>query len=136
MVKMQSRVAELRAEDPPRMRWSDIFEGGEDELTPAQAVVLDDYLFHFMVGPLDEGDKEVCPCCRERIGGLCGLLGMGVSLEWGIAHGEAFCSGCGWPYRVYHYDIGGKGEDALIKRLVVGLPYHPSEIRLKGDAPE
>ena len=135
---MGDRIADLQAADLPRMRWNDIFSEGKDGLTTAQAITLDDYFFHFMVTPKDDDGKEVCPCCRERMqGGVEGTIlqmgGLGVSLEWGIVHGEAFCSGCGWPYRVYHHDIGGKGEDALIKKLVASLPYHPSEMKLEVD---
>ena len=133
VINMRSRVTELKKEGRPRVRWGDIFEESDDGITVAQAVALDDYFFHFMLEPLDEEGCEVCPCCRERIkggveGALLGCLGVGVHLEWGLAHGEALCSGCGWPYRVLHYNIGGKDEDALIKRLVLALPYHPSEL--------
>ena len=137
-IDMGTRVKELQAEQVPVLTWGDILTEGEDGLTEAQKVALDDYFEHFMLGPLDDDGKEVCPCCRERMqGGIEGavfqMAGMGVSLEWGLAHGEASCSGCGWPYRVCHHNIGGKGDGQIIKRLVVSLPYHPSEIRVRGE---
>lgn len=137
-VNLQVRVGELQAEQIPVLTWGDIFTEGEDGLTDNQKAVLNDYLSHFMLRPLGEDGKGLCPCCRERMeggveGAILGMAGLGVSLDWGIAHGEASCSGCGWPYRVYHYNIGGEGEDVLIKRLVLGLPYHPSELKLKQD---
>ena len=51
-------------------------------------------------------------------------FGFGAAYRWGLTHGEANCSGCGWPARGMHYITGKDGSEVLSLRNVF-LPYHP-----------
>ena len=112
------RLAGLQAENLPVMTARDVY-GAEAEalFSDAQLAVLDEYFCIFTPAPTDADGREVCVCCGGR------------GVEWGLAHGEAFCMHCDWPHRVYHRDIGGKGDDAVVKFLSRALAYHPSGLR-------
>lgn len=105
--------------------WSDVWNKNDEPPTSEQKTVLDDYLKIFTLAPRDDTRGKLCPHCNNR-----------TAIEWGLANGEAFCVNCGWPYRVYHRNIGGTGDDALIPFLIHGLPYHPSCIESKSTAEE
>lgn len=80
-----------------------------------------------------EGDEQraICPKCGEQQGGILSMLGLGVGIEWGIAHGEARCTGCGWPYRGMHYikaKDAKEGDKPLLTIRNLFLAYHPDNV--------
>lgn len=115
----RTQLDRLKAANLPKMQAKDIADikepGPEAEAAMKR---LGDYLQAF-VAP---GDKGQCVCCGEQQGGdmVAGLMGT-AKFRWGLAHGEGFCSACGYPGRALHYI--GKGEDEM--RLNLILQYHP-----------
>ena len=66
----------------------------------------------------DEPNTIVCPACRSHIysGGIMDALMS--SFEWGIVHGDGFCSQCRWPIRMYHFvDLDGDDKQRLVYPL-------------------
>ena len=87
---------------------------------------LENY-FKVFAAPVVVEDKQVCPSCGEPFGGLMANLGIGVGIEWGIAHGEGYCNGCRWPYRGHHSIKDRHGEELMnIQNLF--LAYHPDHV--------
>lgn len=135
--EIHAAVRALKASDVPRLDWRELLkESEESRLSEADRDVLATYFGRFMATPTNDKGQKVCPCCRmvQRSGIEGALLGGApgsTTLEWSLAHGEAHCRVCTWPYRVYHYDIGGAGADALIQSLTCALAVHPSEIELR-----
>ena len=90
---------------------------------------LNDYLKVFLA-PVEVLDKEgkldhiKCRNCDRPLGGLFG------SFTWAFAHGEGFCSACGYPGRAAHY-LEHEGWKLTMNRI---LQYHPDflERRKKG----
>jgi hypothetical protein len=108
---------EMRLSDLPRLDWHTIL--CVEDLSEADEIALNKYFSQFI--SVKDGE---CPCCKNKMGGgISGFLLAGApgnaTLSWGLVHGEAFCSQCRYPYRVYHRDVGP------IKFLSSGLPYHP-----------
>jgi hypothetical protein len=135
----QKRFAELlraaREAGMPRVRWSDVLTG---ELSAQEQSILDAYFSRFTMSIRDGDPPETrrCPGCRSRVlGGLEGAMLGGAegncTLQWALANGEATCTKCGWPYRVYHREIGG-----VIEFLAFSLPYHPEHVELMLEAVE
>jgi hypothetical protein len=81
---------------------------------------LGEYLNAFLAPVFDDEKTHVkCPCCGSRVYGggiLDALLG---TFEWGIVHGDGFCSRCKWPIRMYHFVDLDNGE----QRIVFPLAY-------------
>lgn len=112
-------LARLQAANLPKMRASDIADIKEPGPEADAAMKrLDDYLQAFVKAD----DHGKCVCCGEQQGGdmIAGLLGK-AKFRWGLAHGEGFCSECGYPGRALHYI--GEGKDEM--RLSLILQYHP-----------
>lgn len=137
--EFRSRLEQLRAENLPPLTWQQVFSVPEGATPPNEDEqrLLNEYLKGFVAAPR-EGDKRLCVCCRNQMrGGLEGALLGGApgscTLEWEIGNGEARCSVCGYPYRVYHRNIGdaGDGKGPLVEFVQVGLPYHPSVLEVK-----
>lgn len=122
----RTRLAEMQAEKLPRLVWSDMmsFRGGTDEPPPeADVAALRDYFAQFTPS------TGRCPCCLQRYArGMLDFFDV-VRLEWGIAHGEAHCSGCRYPYRVLHRKVGP------IASWQHGLAYHPDDLSFSGENP-
>lgn len=106
-----TEIAAEVATDQPRLNWRDLFEGA-DSLDAADVAELDEYFVAFLP------PSETCWKCGLRQGGLLGAL-MG-GFRWSIVHGEGNCSGCGWPARAYHRNIGP------VEFLNMILQYHPN----------
>lgn len=133
MTTAKTELPAMQAVNLPRLDWRTMVSGETDKLSAEDVAALDDYFHGFIQLDFNAKERE-CPCCHSKFGenGLVGWLMAGAeghaTLEWGIANGEAFCSKCKYPYRVYHRDVGP------IKFLNVGLPYHPDELRLNENA--
>lgn len=129
---MRELLAAAQALNLPPATWRDVVSiSGED--AAAMAVELDgtnDYFSKF-IPPQKVDGHRVCVCCRKRYptDQLMGFLGASeTNVEWSLAHGEAHCRECGYPSRVYHYDIKGANGEVLITRLTATLEYHPAGI--------
>lgn len=128
---MKNNLTEIQAKRLPRMKWSDVLTG---ELADDEQIALNAYFSAFVVPQKNAAGTAICVGCgRVMRGGIEGFLLGGApdscTMEWGIAHGECFCSNCHWPGRAYHFDIP---KDApIIKRLSVVLQYHPDELSEK-----
>lgn len=152
---------ETKAEERPTVDVSLMARGAEvrplelediatikEEGDPRLIQIMRDYLANFCA-PIretrqsngEEIHEEFCPACGEKFSGLLASLGFGVGIEWGIAHGEGHCSGCGWPYRALHriYDPeewqsyeaapdDAKAPEPLATISNMFLAYHPSRI--------
>ena len=78
-----------------------------------------EYFKKFVARQKDSRGKPICVCCRKE-----------AAIRWTIVHGEAACLSCGWPSRVYHYDLKDAAGVIVIKRLNYTLEVHPSETTL------
>ena len=128
-------VAELKALGLPHLAWQDILTPteGAAPIADSDAATLADYFGQFAKLTEDDKGRRKCPGCDKPIeGGLMGAILGGAphltTLEWGMANGEAHCAKCGYPFRVYHRNIGGDA-DPLIEFVQMGLAYHPDGLR-------
>jgi hypothetical protein len=76
---------------------------------------------YFSIFLIPRGSKQGQYMCAGCGAPLTGFLGV---FQWGIRHGEGFCSDCGYPTRMYHVLKDHKGE----YQLAMPLQYHPDEI--------
>jgi len=93
-------LTEIKEKNMKKLSCEDVLESTKD-LSAEDRLLLDEYFSKFV-------KSDGCPCCTNKYG----------HVQWGLCHGEAFCS-CGYPYKGVHYDIGP------IKALKIMLPYHP-----------
>src|SRR4051812_13717859 len=78
-------------------------DGGEgDAATQAVLDASDKYLGQFVAPAKDADGKPACFHCGRQLSSFAQMFGTGVAYEWGLAHGEARCSGCKWPARGMH----------------------------------
>ena len=129
------RLAELKADPPKHMTWSDVFTETKQVLSDTEKASLDEYLRAFVY--LDHDAEELhCPCCKNRIlGGTNAIFQAGMrgttKYSWGVGFGEASCDECAWPGRAIH-TIGrqdGNGEP-IVEDLHLLLIYHPDGIEV------
>lgn len=80
---------------------------------------LDEYFRHFV----PPGDCIKCGA-QQRMDDVVDMLMRRGRFRFGMKHGEGKCinSGCGWPARAIHYNVGP------IKRLELILQYHPDVV--------
>jgi hypothetical protein len=121
-------IRDMQAASLPRLDWRTMVSGEVEKLDTQDTDALDAYFREFIQLNFNAEEKR-CPCCRSSFGKN-GLIGFFMSevdghatLEWGLTNGEAFCSRCRYPFRVYHRDVGP------IKFLNVALPYHPDNLK-------
>lgn len=134
------QIAALKAANLPPLTWRDVFTPteGADPISAKDQAAMDAYFSVFVAWPKNDNGESVCICCRKIVrgglmGGILGGAPNSTTFPWGFAHGECSCNECGWPSRAIHYDIGGKGDDALVQRLNLNLLYHPSGIEVASD---
>lgn len=84
----------------------------------------DAYLSAFVAPVKGDDGQARCFHCGEVIDSFSQMFGTGVAYEWGLAHGEARCSGCKWPARGMHYPKGRDGTELYSVRNLF-LAYHP-----------
>ena len=127
-MKASQQLTTMKAANLPRLDWRTMVSSGAGQLEAEDVATLDKYFAQFIQLEFEEDSERMCPCCQSKFGanGIISFLMAGAeghaTLEWGLANGEATCSKCHYPYRVYHRDVGP------IKFLNIGLPYHPDEL--------
>ncbi len=110
-------LAALRARNLPRVIATDLFDptpATDPEAianVAAEMAIADDYLKAFTRA------KDGCVCCGAVQGGL--LFGF---FTWGLAHGEGYCSQCGYPGRAVHRI----GDIGVLRHFI--LQYHPDAL--------
>ena len=109
----------------PKLTAHDIFKVS-DNMPSDDLAALDAYLADF-ASPTNADGNYACINCNDLIDGLKQALGIGSAYRWGIVHGEASCSGCGWPARGMHYVKRADGTEIVTVRNFF-LPYHPSVV--------
>lgn len=137
-VDLRARVAELQAQQLPRLTWQDVFTLKDGStLTDEQQAALNDYFGRFVQLPTNDKGESVCFGCGKSFGKGDALMGFLLSgapgrttWVWALAHGECRCRECGWPARAYHYDVGKvNGGEPVFTRINVTLAVHPDELR-------
>lgn len=131
----QAKIEELRS-SVAHATFNDIDaevkEGGDPKLIEDMTA----YLHKFAARKLGDDGRPLagnpCICCGyDLCGGMVGfLMGSKGGFKWGLAHGEGYCSECGWPARLYHFVKDRDGKDLLTFRHVV-LQYHPDGINVR-----
>lgn len=92
-------------------------------------IVVNNYLKNFAV-PLEKDGETCCVCCEEPITAFGQMFGSGVAFAWDLAHGEARCTGCGWPARGMHY-VKREDGSTIFSVQNFFLPYHPEVVTTK-----
>jgi hypothetical protein len=127
----KANLQAMQSANLPRLDWRTLITGDVDKLAEDDVTALDFYFQQFIQTDFTENSERKCPCCQSSFGkdGLVGWLMAGAeghaTLEWGLVNGEAVCSRCNYPFRIYHRDVGP------IQFLNIGLPYHPNELQAK-----
>lgn len=88
---------------------------------------VEKYLSAFAAPVVGDDGKPACFHCGKPVDAFKQVLGLGVAYRWGLAHGEAECSGCGWPARGMHYPKGRDGKELFSLRNFF-LAYHPDGV--------
>lgn len=101
---------------------------------PSDKAALEKYLALF-AKPVDRRSEDgrlhrFCLNCDEEFDAFKQMLGMGVAHRWGMVHGEASCSGCGWPSRGHHVIKDDAGAD-LCSLHNLFLQVHPNNVTSK-----
>ncbi len=108
---MKFDLQELQSLPLPRMRSDGAVRSETRVDVPAG------YFEHFLA-PRALAGKLLCVGCGSELAGLFGAF------TWSLAHGEGYCSGCGYPGRALHY-FPAAGGDRCLDFI---LQYHPDEI--------
>ena len=119
---MTTAITQAKSCEP--MKAADILTIGAD--TPVEIIEDLNAYFASFVNPQKDDGRFLCATCGGKFDGMMHALGAGVAHEWGLAHGEAACSGCGHPSRGMHYIKDRHGEELLTIRNVF-LQYLPSD---------
>lgn len=115
-------IAALRAKALPKLTFGDVFKITDGSLDEQEIAAIDSYLARFTIIRDERGSR--CPGCGSLLTAHDAITGLflGATFTWGIAHGEGHCSGCGYPARAYHFDVGP------LKRFEAVLAVHPDEL--------
>lgn len=95
-----------------------------NKLSDSQKKKLNEYLSSFYK-PTDERGNSCLWCDNSGI-------------TWGLAHGSAECTSCGWTYRTYHYlrDIVDDWNGDRSERIELSLQYHPDCFSVSDESEE
>jgi len=127
-------LKELKLEDVPRatadaigMRLTinpDYKESDEAKAEQAKAYTeLNEYLKDFC-------SSKDCPRCGLALRGKGILHAILGGFTWGLANGEGHCTGCNYPCRAYHRNVGP------LEFFEFVLAYHPSALSEPADKRE
>lgn len=116
----------------PIMTAPDLFDV-KPGLPEEDLATLNEYLSVFAVPAKTDKGAFKCANCDGEMDGFKEALGLGVAYRWGLAHGEANCSGCGWPARGMHYIKRPDGSE-LVTLQNFFLPYHFSFVTQRRQA--
>ncbi|MGB3844277.1 MAG: hypothetical protein WA940_00270 [Sphingopyxis sp.] len=120
------------AHEPRRCVITDIATvNGDTDEAQAFIVKANEYLAAF-AAPLKIDGYTTCFHCGTRMDGMMHALGVGAAYVWGMAHGEAACSKCGWPARGMHYPKDEKGEMFTLRNFF--LAYMPDQVSVRSAA--
>ena len=111
-------LSELKALPIPRCRPED-----QGARFLALARLPEYYLAAFVAPRLSESELALnCLGCGEDLyrAGIAGFLLGAATFTWGLANGEGYCSGCGYPTRMYHRLPEGTAT--------FPLQYHPDDL--------
>lgn len=126
-------MATAHAHEPRHCTAADLFSiSGDGAEVAAFVAEVDKYLSAFAAPVKNEAGACVCFHCGGVIDGFLQMLGSGVAYQWGLTHGEANCSGCGWPARGIHYPKGEDGEELFSLRNLF-LAYHPDGVESRAE---
>ncbi len=122
------RLAKLQAQNLPVLTSAivnpTIPAGSAEDIAKGKALIalLDAYFSVFT--EMKEGN--LCINCGMPQGAkdIAHAFLLGAGFRWGLAHGEGYCSGCGYPARAHHF----VGDWFTLRGLI--LQYHPSQIKL------
>lgn len=105
---------------------SDLFTVKPGEGVDEMLAAWDAYLAPF-AKPIVRDGKTFCLGCDAQLDGMMQAIGVAAAYRWDLAHGEARCSGCGWPARGMHYPKKKDGSDLGSIRNFF-LAYHPDAL--------
>jgi hypothetical protein len=136
-------IEEMQAKNLPSLDWRTMMKSSEPGKTVEEVVredaaaegknpdeviaALDAYFAPFT--PMVDGSK--CVGCDKTQGGDIFEAALGLAcFTWGLAHGEGYCSNCGWPARGYHYKMPWPFPQSE-RPVGLILQYHPSALKPK-----
>lgn len=127
---------DTHAHEPRHATAADLFSINGDDRAEKDALIaaINEYLNAF-AAPVKVDGKPVCFHCGGKLDSFMAAMGMGVAYEWGLAHGEAKCSGCGWPARGMHRPKDADGSE-LWTASNLFLAYHPEQVESRSDQVE
>lgn len=102
----------------------------KDGADPDFLAQVGEYLSAFAAPAKDADGKPVCFHCGGKLDSFMNLIGAGVAWQWGMAHGEAFCSGCQWPARGHHFIKDADGKELLTLHNVF-MAYMPEYVEAR-----
>jgi hypothetical protein len=116
------------AHEPRYCEAADVFNvsNADDPEAVKLIAASNEYLRQF-AAPIKDDGRTVCFHCGSRMDAMMHALGAGAAYVWGMAHGEAKCSKCGWPARGMHYPKDADGKDLWTARNLF-LAYHPDQV--------
>lgn len=85
------------------------------------------YLSAFVAPERDAEGRTRCFHCGGVVDGFRQAMGLAVAYVWDLTHGEARCSGCGWPARGIHR-VKDKDGSELYSLRNFFLAYHPDVV--------
>lgn len=133
MAQQALTIAE-HAHEPRHCEVSDLFSiSGEDGADKEALIAASTEYLRQFVAPVKVDGKTACFHCGSVMDGMMAALGMAAAYEWGLAHGEARCSKCGWPARGIHYPKDADGKELWTARNLF-LAYHPDVVSARGEA--
>lgn len=98
--------------EPRACKLEDVFSV-KDGADPEFLAHVGNYLTAFAAPVKNDDGKPVCFHCGGILDSFMSMMGLGVGYEWGLAHGEAHCSGCHWPARGHHFVKDDDGKELL-----------------------
>ena len=107
--------------------------GWEEAFKPEEIPAVREYLNHYVNPHYDktnpENIKRHCCNCGMEMDSFKQMLGLAAAYEWGMVHGEAYCSNCGYPARALHQPKMEGQEEPIFTLNHLYLEYFDVEIK-------